>query len=529
MIRFIFRIIVWIVLKLFKVAFIPLTIIRLFYKKKVCPPITNDILFLPASALAAKIRNREISSETVIRSYIERISEVNPILNAVIDERFQDALEEAKQVEEVLNNATSIKEIEDQYPLLGVPITIKGSLAVEGLQHSAGVLLRTKRALKDAETVKRVREVGAIPLLVSNTPEFCLNWETTNKLIGTTNNPYDLRRSVGGSSGGEGALVSAGASVIGIGSDIAGSLRLPMNYCGVWGHKPSPRIISVEGHYPSCPEEEWPDVFHVGPISRYASDLSILFEILVEPNAKTKLKKPIDLKKLKVYYLKDIRNCLMNRTSSDIKKAIERVVTFFNSHTETSICTEINPDLLKHASEYSYLRLLLVDNVDNLFEGKGEGSHWELLKFLFCMSKSVITSILYGVLRWWLWIIPRKYIKETLNDIRILKQEILQILDDQSVLILPVSTRDAPPHGDVFKMLFDFGYCSIFNSLGLPSTACPVMQTEQGMPIGVQVVGAPNCDRLCLAVAKEIERAFGGWKPPSPFRKKTNEKQSLLT
>ncbi|XP_045467015.1 fatty-acid amide hydrolase 2-A-like isoform X2 [Harmonia axyridis] len=507
--------VIFIILKIIWVAFIPLNIIRLFYKRKICPPVTNDILLLPATILAEKIRNRELSSETVVRSYIERISEVNPLLNAVIEDRFEQALEEAKDVEHTLNSFSSVKELKKKYPLLGVPFTVKGSLAVRGLDHSCGVKMKQKEALNNAATVQKLIDAGAIPLLVSNTPEFCLNWETTNKLIGTTNNPYDTRKTVGGSSGGEGALMSAAASVIGIGSDVAGSLRIPMHYCGVWGHKPSPKIISIEGHYPSCPEEEWPEFFHVGPISRYASDLSEVFELLVEPNMKSKLKQPGDLRKLKVYYLKEIKNCIVYSANEDTKRAVEKVVNYFNNYTVNSMAKEVNGDLFKFSSEYSYIRLLLMNNVDNLFKGKGEGAHMELLRFFCCQSQSVFTSIAYGLLRWWLWALPEFYKQKTFNDLESLKTQILEFLDDESVLIIPTFSKEAGFHGDVYKRLFDYGYCGIFNALGLPSTDCPVMQTAEGMPIGIQVVGAPYCDRLCLAVAREIEKAFGGWKPPT--------------
>lgn len=143
--------------------------------------------------------------------------------------------------------------------------------------------------------------------------------------------------------------------------------------------------------------------------------------------------------------------------------------------------------MFKFASEYAYLRLLLVDNVDNLFEGMGEGAHMELLRFLCCMSQSEFTSIGYGILRWWTSLIPDSYKKKMFEDLDSLKKELLEILDDQSVLIMPTFTREATFHGDVLRRLFDYGYCGIFNALGLPSTNCPVMQTARGLPLGIQV------------------------------------------
>lgn len=138
----------------------------------------------------------------VVQAYIKRIEEVNPLINAVIENRFQEALKEAEKVNEILENFTE-QELETKYPLLGVPITIKGSIAVKGMDHTSGMKHSQRRAAEDAVSVKRVRDAGAIPLLVSNVPELCLNWETSNKLIGSTANPYDTRRTPGGSSGGE--------------------------------------------------------------------------------------------------------------------------------------------------------------------------------------------------------------------------------------------------------------------------------------------------------------------------------------
>lgn len=128
-----------------------------------------------------------------------------------------------------------------------------------------------------------------------------------------------------------------------------------------------------------------------------------------------------------------------------------------------------------------------MDNVENLFEGRGEGAHMELVRYLCGQSDSVFTTIGYGILRWWLWLVPEFYKQKTFHDLNEIKRKLLEILDDRSVLIMPVFPREATFHGDVLKRLFDYGYCGIFNALGFPSTACPVTQTGEGMPIGVQV------------------------------------------
>lgn len=181
----------------------------------------------------------QLRSEDVVRAYIQRIREVNPLINAVVEERFAAAIEEAKKADELIASAQTIWLIKT-YPLLGVPFTVKESCALKGAPLTGGSLpRRSVRASVDGEAVANLRASGCIPLLVSNTPEYCLSWESYNHVTGRTLNPYDSRRTAGGSSGGEGALIGAGASLFGVGSDVAGSIRVPSLFNGIFGHKPT--------------------------------------------------------------------------------------------------------------------------------------------------------------------------------------------------------------------------------------------------------------------------------------------------
>lgn len=182
----------------------------------------------------------------MIQTYIDRCKEVNPFLNAIVDSRYEEALAEAREIDkEIIAGVRTPEQMEKETPLLGLPVTVKESIAVKGLSNQAGRKFKKRKyAEEDAPIVHNARKNGAIILLVSNTPELCLCWETYNKVSGRTNNPWDMRRTPAGSSGGEGALLGSGASLLGIGSDIAGSLRMPAMFNGVWGHKPSPHLVS---------------------------------------------------------------------------------------------------------------------------------------------------------------------------------------------------------------------------------------------------------------------------------------------
>lgn len=159
------------------------------------------------------------------------------------------------------------------------------------------------RAEDDGVTVSYCKAAGGIPLLVSNTPEYCTSWESSNKVNGRSLNPYDTRRSSGGSSGGEGALIGSGASLFGVGSDIAGSIRVPAMFNGIFGHKPTGGLLSVEGHFPYSKDGSFKNYLVVGPMCRYAKDLPTLMHIMAGPNAdKLRLNEPLYTKDIKVSF-----------------------------------------------------------------------------------------------------------------------------------------------------------------------------------------------------------------------------------
>lgn len=192
---------------------------------------TDPVLKLTAVNLARNIKKRIVTAEVVVRSYINRIHEVNPILNATVSDRFVEALEEAKEIDRILdsndNSLVGEKSSLLQKPLLGVPTTVKESIACKGLPNSCGLVdRRDEIAKQNARVVENLKEAGAITIAVTNCSELCLWWETVNNVYGRTKNPYDTSRIVGGSSGGEGAIIASAGSICGIGSDLGKILFL---------------------------------------------------------------------------------------------------------------------------------------------------------------------------------------------------------------------------------------------------------------------------------------------------------------
>lgn len=299
------------------------------------PPITDDVLLQPAIDLAAKIHRQELSSVQVVSAFIARIKAVNGIINAVVDHRFDEALEEASRADEAIKEASEdpdkLRDLQRQRPFLGVPFTTKDCFAVKGLSYTAGLLARGQRKAKadfDADVVAQMRNAGGIPLGVTNVSELCMWMESANKVYGKTRNPYHIGRIPGGSSGGEGSNLASGCSPIGIGSDVGGSIRMPAFFNGIFGHKPSTGLVSNLGQLPVA-QGEINDFLVTGPMSRYASDLTPLFKVMLRPNLPVNLRldEPVDLKKLKIFYMVDDGGFpLISPVHEDLKIAQKKLI-----------------------------------------------------------------------------------------------------------------------------------------------------------------------------------------------------------
>lgn len=209
------------------------------------PSTSEKILLESATSLAEKIRKKQLKVEVVVRAFINRIKEVNGILNAVVDERFEEAIKDAKAADELIRDG---KVDFEKQPFFGVPFTAKESTACKGMANTFGLVCRKGiKAEEDAECVALMKKAGGILLGVTNVPSLNLWQETFNPIYGVTKNPYNTTRNVGGSSGGEAAIVAAGGCPIGLGSDIGGSVRIPCFMCGVFGHKITNGLTSTKG------------------------------------------------------------------------------------------------------------------------------------------------------------------------------------------------------------------------------------------------------------------------------------------
>uniref|UniRef100_A0A182QN69 Amidase domain-containing protein n=1 Tax=Anopheles farauti TaxID=69004 RepID=A0A182QN69_9DIPT len=483
------------------------------------PVIENDLLRLSATELADRIRRGTIRSVDVVRAYVLRVREVNPLINAVVEERFEAALAEATEADERVaacgGEEESLKQLAKNAPLLGVPITVKESCSVKGMSLGGGVVRRQNlTADEDGETVARVRAAGAIPLLVSNTPEYCMAFESYNNVTGRTLNPYDPRRTSAGSSGGEGALIGAGASVCGIGSDLGGSIRIPALFCGIFGHKPTAGVVSIKGHMPVCGDAHFDQYLSLGPMCRYAKDLPLLLEVMSGPNAsKLRLNEPVDVDKVKIYYPQKLE-LTVNAVpiAPEIREALRSALKYFQN--KCAYTEPLNFRYYCESMQIASTALQTLKDVPNVFGSSKPNLLWELVKVMTRQSEHTFATIFMYLL---------SASKTTVNDanrkryMRMgeeLKQDFTNKLGTDGVFLMPSFPKPALRHYESFGHVTGFMYTMIINALGFPSTQVPLGFNRDGLPVGIQVVGAPNQDRLCIAVAQELEKAFGGWQPP---------------
>lgn len=520
------------------------------------PAVNNKILLESALTLAKMIREKEMTSEQLVTLCIERIKEVNPILNAVVDDRFQEALEDARIADRIVACLCdqALEALAVDAPFLGVPFSTKEGIRVKGLHHSYGCSLRSEhRASSDADAVALLRKAGAIPLCVTNVSELGTWWESANAVYGQTNNPYDNRRTPGGSSGGEAALQAAAAVPLSLGSDTGGSIRTPAAFCGLFGHKPTPGLVSVRGSSIVDPPKGHVSLMTcLGPISRNAGDLIPALKSVLEAPARDdllQLDKDVTMSKLRYFYLDGgIGGPGVSRVSPEIRQGLMRVVYYledvygivakpvklngmeqaFNMYMETLeidsyepklnhvMCSSLGVEWVqwmmgKGEHNFPFLVNATMESLDGALE-RLKGSRSAAAKAIADKTGDAIDDDEEDD-------DVKKEMKMMTTSITVqvetLKNELKELLGEDGVLLCPTHPTIAPFHLQSYLKPINVMYAAIWNVLGMPATTIPVgLSNEEAMPLSIQAVASPMCDRLTLALALELERPFGGWIPP---------------
>ncbi len=475
---------------------------------------------MPATRLAAMVRERKVSPVELADAHIARIEEVNGALNAMIADRFEAARGEARVAEAAVMAGAELP------PLHGVPCTIKEFLRVTGMPHTGGGLLarRDVVASADATVVTRLRDAGAIILGVTNAPEGGMWMETYNKVYGRTNNPWDLKRTPGGSSGGEAALVASGASPFGLGSDIAGSIRIPSAFCGVFGHKPTGRMVPNTGHW--GPETGGTRSKLVcGPIGRSVADLAAVLPIIAGPDGidgDTRewpaLERPAgDLSGVVVYPVEVSAGTLVRES---MRRQVRRAA---------AALAERGAEIRPLESRYFKHALLVwgmgmreanagaASFAEILGDGTAINLGLESLRTLVGRSRVTFPALALAVLEQLSSYLPERLTARAPRPDQ-LSAELESILGGNGVILHPPYTRPAPLHHTALVTPLDFVCTGVFSIIEFPVTQVPTGFDARGLPVGVQVAARRGNDALTLQVAAALEEDLGGWQLAEPPR-----------
>jgi len=468
----------------------------------------TDLTFLSTVEMSRQVRGREMSAVELADAHLAKIERLNPKLNAYVQVDPERVRQRAQEAEAALMSGQVLG------PLHGVPISIKSSIEVAGMKCEAGTRLRAGFvATHDAPLVERLRRAGAIILGVTNTPELLMAWETDNLLYGRTNSPWDLKRTPGGSSGGESAAIAAGMSAGGVGSDGGGSIRVPAHFCGICGLKPTPGRIPSTGHFPPS-GGPFALLGVVGPMARTVADLKILFEVMQGPDdgdscaAPVPLRWPKDdeLKRLRIGYFEDD-----GRTPVDpeIRKAVR---TAAEALSRTGVQVEpFRPEGLEEA-RLLWKKFFVKTGgmlIGPMFAGREQDAGQMLKEFL---EWSVAEPSLSGQA-----VIDAWIRRDTL------RASFLEQMRKYPLLLCPPAAIPAFRHGErswtidgkTVEYLDAWSYTEWFNLLGNPAAVVPVSQSSEGLPIGVQLVGRPWEEEQVLSLAAVLERELGpGKRPP---------------
>lgn len=470
-------------------------------------------LRMSAMQMSAALRAGRITSRELVDAHIARIEAVNPRTNAVVQQRFDAARDEADAADRRLRQTLDKASLP---PLLGVPCTLKENFAFAGFPQVSGLVARRGRlAGHDAPTVARLRAAGAVVLGFTNTPELCMWMETNNNVYGRTGNAYDPACTTGGSSGGEGSVIGSGGSPFGLGADVGGSIRFPSFFNGVFGHKPTPGIVPNSGQHPE-PQGRMAYNCVTGPLARRAEDLWPLLNILAGPDGHDPICQAGTLKGDPAQVqLKDLRVLSLEhngrqRVAADLRAAQRNAAQWLGTQ-----CRELKtPSWPKIAKSFEIWSAMMhaaepEPFASQLGEGKPIAVGRELLKNLFGRSVHTFPALVLAGIE----AFPMNHARYVQMGEE-LRAQIIEDLGPNGVLLMPPYSRAAPRHNWPLTTPFDFAYCGIFNVLGFPATTVPLGLNKHGLPLGTQVVSVPGNDAVTIAVAQALEKQFGGWVPP---------------
>jgi amidase len=475
-----------------------------------------------AGDLVADLAARRVSAVELLDQAIARIEELDKRINGVVVRDFDRARRAAIAADQALARG-------ERRPLLGLPMTVKEAFNVAGLPTTWGIpAFKDWRPPEDAVVVERLKAAGAVIIGKTNVPVALADWQTTNPIYGTTNNPYDIDRTPGGSSGGAAAALAAGYVALETGSDIGGSLRTPAHYCGVFAHKPTYGIVPMRGHtFPGKPAlpSAGDGLAVAGPMARSAQDLALELEVIAGPDEQRDgTGWRLVLPRPRHGVLRDFRVLLIDThplgaTAEVIRTALSQLADHLAKEGVTvARHSPLLPDLAE--ATRNYMRLLgpvmtngrppaFYDRMRSIAASMGADD--QSLDAIYVRSANA------GWREW-----------ASAADARtVLQRQWATLFKQWDVVLCPpmptvafkhdhgeISARRLDVDGQVQAYTNHIIWAGLATAAGLPATVAPIERTSTGLPIGVQIIGPYLEDHTPIRFAQLLEQAFGGFVPP---------------
>ena len=490
----------------------------------------SELHYCSARSLARQLADGTLSSESLVQGFLSRIARLNPGINAVIALNSKAALARAR----VLDTMAAQGQIVG--PLHGLPMTIKDTWEVAGMPTTAGAPeLRDHHASRHADVVQRLVDAGAVLIGKTNVPLYGSDVQTYNDVYGVTHNPRNRAHTPGGSSGGAAAALAAGFTPAEVGSDVGGSIRIPAHFNGVFGHKPTRDIVSLRGHIPGTPgTESQADLVEGGPLARTADDLAFILKVIAGPRSIES-----------GYWRLELPECPHANLESF------RVGTWFDdSHCPVDDSIRTHYDVLATKLEGLGAKIVLPEHPLLSLE--------QILPVYFNLLGAILSVSLTAQQRYeLLWLerlmpVARPFLalshsmeeyahgtNEPFHDYFIhheqrekMRVELMSLFEDIDVLLTPVSPTTAIRHDQTMPVsrrriivngksrpyTDQFCWIALATVLGLPATSVPIGLDDSGLPVNIQVIGAPGTDLTTIKFAELLENAgLSGFVPPQGY------------
>jgi amidase len=461
------------------------------------------------------LRERRVSAVEPLDLHLRRIERYNPALNAIVTPNYEHARDAAAA-------ADAARARDEEGALLGLPLTIKDSIDVRGLRGTAGIVdAAERRPQADARIVTSIREAGGVILGKTNVPPYVSDWQAVNPLFGCTNNPWDLTRTPGGSTGGGAAALAAGLTPLEIGSDIAGSIRVPASFCGVYGHKPSETAIPGSGHFPRGPLPNPAGGLGVlGPLARSAGDLQLALDVVGGPDAGEDAAWRLEIPPARHARLADYRVAVLPRIpwlplDSEIAAAHDELAAALGriGARVAMAQPESFGDLRQHHQLYLSLFAALTGGgaPEEARRARAEQERVGDPEFDAAFARGLEAS----AAEYLAWHDQRQHFRAAYRA----------FFRDWDVLLAPAFPHTNAPlqerwhevGGQRVAYCLQYAYPALATLSGQPATAFPVSLTRTGLPIGLQAIGPYLEDRTTIGFAALVGQELGGFRRPPGY------------